>query len=270
MKAALRYLKYAVAAPMIDIAVSALPQLSRGETPLNVINFAGAGDYVAHGDKFVAHLVSLGGLREDQAVLEIGCGIGRMSTALYRRFGDRLSYLGFDIVRYGITWCEKHFATRSKHYEFAHSNIYNSFYNPRGRLNAAAYTFPTDAASIDFVFNSSVFTHMQPPDVQHYIRESARVLKPGGRVYFTCFILDEDSRRQMDSGKAVLSFAHPKGECRVEDPNEPDLAVAYDLRWMEERFREAGLQLQHVERCSWRGTDHPFYQDVVIGYRLGS
>jgi SAM-dependent methyltransferase len=268
MKAALRYLKYAVAAPMIDVAVSAFPQLSRGEAPLDIINFAGAGNYVGHGDKFVANLVSLGNLQENQAVLEIGCGIGRIATGLHRRFGERLSYLGFDIVRYGITWCQKHFATRSQRYKFAHSNIYNSFYNPRGRLSPAAYAFPAEAASIDFVFASSVFTHMQPPDVQHYIRESARVLKPGGRVYFTCFILDEESERQVKAGKTSMSFAHQKGDCRVEDVDEPDLAVAYGLPWMEERFRESGLQLQHVERCSWRGTSHPlFYQDIVIGSR---
>jgi SAM-dependent methyltransferase len=270
MKAALRYFKYAVAAPMIDVAVSVLPQLSRGEAPLDIINFAGAGDFVALGDKVVASLISLGSLQENQTVLEIGCGIGRNATALHRRLKNNIGYLGFDIVRYGITWCQKHFDTRSEQYKFAHSNIYNSFYNPRGRLSPAAYVFPSDTSSIDFVFATSVFTHMQPPEVRHYIRESARALKPGGHVYFTCFILDEDSERQIKTAKSSLSFAHQKEECRIQDPDEPDLAVAYGLPWIEECFSESGLQLKHVERCSWRGTSHPFYQDIVIGYRPSS
>jgi ubiquinone/menaquinone biosynthesis C-methylase UbiE len=264
MKAALRYVKYAFAAPIINVAVLVFPRLSRGEAPLDAINFAGGGNFFSIGDDIVESLVSLANLRDNDSVLEIGCGIGRNATALYRRFSDRLSYLGFDIVRYGITWCQKHFGTRSKQHRFVHSNIYNSFYNPRGRLNPIEYVFPTAASSTDLVFATSVFTHMQSPEVRHYIQESARVLKPGGRIYFTSFILDEDSEQQIKVGKSSLTFVHQGHDCRIQDADESDLAVAYSLPWIEKTLSEAGFQLQHIERCSWRGTDSPFYQDIVI------
>jgi SAM-dependent methyltransferase len=267
MKSAIRYMKYAVAAPIINVAMLVFPQLARGNAPPNSINFAGGGNFVAMGDAIVASLIDLAQLKEGESILEFGCGIGRNATALQRRFGDHLKYVGFDIVRYGITWCRIHFSTRSHQYQFVHSDIYNSFYNPRGRLNPTAYVFPSADSSTDLVFATSVFTHMQSAEVRHYIQESARVLKPGGRIYFTSFILDDESERQIKAGRASLTFAHKNHECRIQDTDEPDLAVAYDVQWIEQTLAETGLRLHHVERCSWRGTACHFFQDIVIGYK---
>ena len=41
----------------------------------------------------------------------------------------------------------------------------------------------------DVAFLTSVFTHMLPEDVEHYLDELARVLKPGGRTLITWFLL---------------------------------------------------------------------------------
>lgn len=262
-----RFVKYGFVAPVIDIAINWFPAFSTKESPPDFINFAGDGDFVALGDAIVKNLIELVGLTEGQAVVDIGCAIGRNATALFRRFGEQIDYLGFDIVRYGITWCRNHFRGAAR-YKFVHSDIYNSFYNPRGKLSPAEYVFPCQSGSTDVVFATSVFTHMQARETRHYINETARISKLGGRCYFTFFLLDEHSSSSIKAGTATYSFAHAGQGCRIESIAEPDMAVAYDLTWVEETLTSAGFKLERVERASWRGLESPHYQDIVVAKKI--
>jgi SAM-dependent methyltransferase len=261
-----RYLKYGIAAPIIDSAIALFPPLSASEAPPSAINFAGGGDFLVIGDAIVGSLIELADLKDGETVVDIGCGIGRNGTALSRHFGDRINYLGFDIVRYGITWCRKHFAQNGR-YSFFHADIYNSFYNPRGRINPAEYAFPCRTDSADVVFATSVFTHMQASEVRHYINETARIVKPGGRCYFTFFLIDEDSEQSIKAGTSSFTFSHQGEGCRIESTDEPDMAVAYGLPWVEETLVSAGFRVCHIVRASWRGIASPYYQDIVVAMK---
>jgi SAM-dependent methyltransferase len=266
IRRAKRYAEYAVFA-VIDAGIEVFPALSRSERPLNVIHFGGGGDYIAMGDGLVQNIVEHTGLRDGQTVVDIGCGIGRNATALFRRFGDAIEYRGFDIIRHGVTWCRKHFAQLSDRYRFDRANIYNSAYNPLGRLRASEYTFPYPDVFADMAFATSVFTHMQPDGVDRYIRESSRILKIGGLVYFTFFILDEHSEAKIKQGAASFSFRHQIGNCSVEDAAEPDGVVAYRLDWVKAALARAGFGEPCVERASWRdglGSVSPSFQDIVV------
>ncbi len=268
MDAVIRYAKYAFAAPLINALLLIFPRLSRTSPPWRGINFGGLGDYVAIGDGVVGCMIRLADLAEGDTVVEIGSGIGGNATALYRRFGDRIAYRGFDVVRLGVTWCRQHFARLSQRYQFVHSNIYNSFYNPQGRTNPADYVFPYDDASADLAFANSVFTHMQPPEVAHYIHESGRIVRPGGLIWFTFFILDDDSEAQIAAGQSTYSFRHPQGDCRVENQTQPDLAVAYSAAWVERVLGDAGFEVRAIEPSSWRGRPASEFQDIVVAVRV--
>jgi len=270
VRRAKRYAEYAVFA-IIDAGIEVFPALSRSERPLNVINFGGGGDYIAMGDGLVQNIVEHTGFRGGQTVVDIGCGIGRNATALFRRFGDAIEYHGFDIIRHGVTWCRKHFGRLSGRYRFDRADIYNSAYNPLGRLRASEYTFPYTDGFADMAFAASVFTHMQPAEVERYIRETSRILKIGGLVYFTFFILDEHSEARIARGEASFSFRHQIGNCRVENAAEPDGVVAYSLDWVKVALAEAGFGDLRLEQASWRdglGSVSPSFQDIVVARKL--
>jgi len=267
MEATLRYVKYALAAPVIDVVLRAFPALCRRSPPWRAINYGGVADYLSNGDSVVNSMVRLAKLKPGDRLLELGMGIAGNATALLRRFGDGVDYMGFDAVAYGVTWSRQHFARLSNRYRFDHGDIYNSFYNPRGKIQPTEYRFPYADASADLAFANSVFTHMQPPELQHYFRETARVLKPGGRVWFTFFLLDEDSEQRIKAGRARYTFQHPQGVCRVESAVEPDVAVAYPTAWIKEQLAEAGFDEMTIERSSWRGNEAPSLQDVVVAVR---
>jgi ubiquinone/menaquinone biosynthesis C-methylase UbiE len=72
----------------------------------------------------------------------------------------------------------------------------NARYNPHGRERADRFQFPYPDASFDIGLAASVFTHMLGGEVVNYIREAQRVLRPGGRLLSSWFVLQMDRTRQ--------------------------------------------------------------------------
>ncbi|HEY2178126.1 MAG TPA: class I SAM-dependent methyltransferase, partial [Caulobacteraceae bacterium] len=158
--------KFVIGAWVLNAALAIFPGLSRKAPPPKMINISGSGDaYIQSGER-LADQLARAGLEEGMTVVEIGMGMGGNALALWKRFGDRIAYKGFDIVRFAITWSRQHFRQFGGRYEFTHADVFNSFYNPLGRVEPAAYRFPYADGSTDLIFANSVFTHMQEGEVE--------------------------------------------------------------------------------------------------------
>ena len=120
-----RYLKYTLGAAVIDVLDRRTRLLDGDLEPPAAINFTGDGEFTTVGDHLVDLLEQRAGLLDGQAVLDIGCGMGRAATALARRYQD-LRYDGFVIVRYGISWCTKHLAGRQG-FRFVYADVHNEY-----------------------------------------------------------------------------------------------------------------------------------------------
>jgi len=144
-------------------------------------------------EELLRNFTELGGLKPDDRVLDVGCGIGRMAIPLTKFLNERGSYEGLDIVSEGIAWCQRQITPRFPRFHFMLADIYNGVYNPAGRNNASDYIFPYPDASFDFVFLLSVFTHMLPTDMENYLRQIVRVLKLGGRCFVTYFLITPEA-----------------------------------------------------------------------------
>ena len=81
--------------------------------------------------------------------------------------------------------------SNDERFHFQKVDIYNKLYNPSGKINANEFVFPYPDNSFDFVFATSVFTHMLPADLLQYVKETYRVLKPSKKALFTFFVMDE-------------------------------------------------------------------------------
>ena len=256
-----RRLKYTLLADVIELLLRKTRLLDGEEEPPRFIEFGGGG-FIPTGNALVALMAARTGLTDGASVVDIGSGIGRNAVALSKRFAN-LSYVGFDIVRYGTLWCRKRFSG-SPGYQFIHADIFNSFYNPRGTESALGYRFPVVDGTTDLIFATSVFTHMPRAEVEHYLRESARCMKPGAAAYFTCFILDEEARRQIESGQTLFRFLHPRDGGHVESLSEPDLAVGFDGPVIEAMARDAGLEVEAFYPGNWRGLPYEDFQDAYV------
>lgn len=238
-------------------------------TPPEWMIFVGGGDFKTIGEEFVNYFVEPGGLKWGDRVLDVGCGIGRMAVPLTHYLKNGGSYDGIDIVRQGIKWCGKKITSRYPNFRFHLADIFNCAYNPTGKIIAAEYQFPFQDESFNFIFLTSVFTHMLPQDMEHYFSEINRLLNAGGRCFITFFLLNDESLKMMDAGKSSLDFKFCLDTCRIKDEDVPEAAVAYYEKYIRELFDTHNLNiLAPIRYGSWCGREYFLsYQDIIIAVK---
>jgi SAM-dependent methyltransferase len=219
------------------------------------------------GEEFLGHFVELGGLEPHHRVLDIGCGLGRMAVPLTRYLTTAGSYEGFDVARPEIDWCRRTIGSRHPNFQFRVIDVRNERYNPGGSAQPTAWPFA--GATFDFAFAASVFTHLRPDDASAYIAEAARVLRPGGTLFATFFLLDDETRPLIDRGASYFSFrAATDGPAAADDGEAFEAAVAYDAGWLRGRLDDAGFELADLRHGYWSGTDdHLTWQDAIVARR---
>lgn len=209
--------------------------------PPRRLQFVGAGDFKAVGSGFAEHFVREGGLKRLDHVLDVGCGIGRMAVPLTAYLAEGGSYDGIDIVPHGIAWCQQNITSRFPKFRFQLADIRNNQYNPEGQFTAADFHFPFSNEAFDFIFLTSVFTHMLPMEVDNYLSEVSRMLKPGGRCFITWYLLNQEAMELVRNGRAVLDFKHAIDGCFTTNLNTPEEAIAYAEEEVVSLYQKHGL-----------------------------
>ncbi|GAB3996854.1 class I SAM-dependent methyltransferase [Spirosoma daeguense] len=232
--------------------------------PPRTMIFVGHGDFKQTGIEFKSHFIKLAGLKPDERVLDIGCGIGRIAVPLTSYLSNKGSYEGFDIVPYGIEWAQKNITSRHPNFRFQLADIHNDHYNPKGRYQAKEYKFPYPDGSFDFAFLTSVFTHMPKLEVEHYISEISRVLAPNGRALITFFLLNDESRELMKTSDSTHNIQYPDNGRYIAYPDDPEICVGFDESLVKEIFNKNGMEVQ-VYPGAWCGRkSFTSFQDIVI------
>ena len=230
--------------------------------PGNLLS-VGIGDYRTVGEEFL-RLFREDGLLPNHRVLDVGCGTGRMAMPLSGFLGPRGSYEGFDVSRPMIVWCRRAISRRFPAFRFTHADVSNSEYNPDGQIKPRDFAFPYRDDSFDFIFATSLFTHLLPEACARYVGEIARVLAPGGRCFLTAFLLNERSRSAAGAGLAAYRFEHWAQEAWVEYPNRPEAVVAHDEGELIRLVTQAGLSIVSTRYGDWTGSPGLTFQDVVV------
>ena len=219
-----------------------------------------------------------GRLRRNDAILEIGCGLGRVAFALRYLLSEQGSYDGFEIVAEKVRFLQREFAVIHPNFHFRWADIHNTFYNPDGGMPAAKFRFPYHDQRFDVVFAASVFTHLVPESTARYLAESARVLRRGGRCVFSFFLLDHYRPGHPRPGgfdRDAFAFDHPHAgygaDFAIAVPDNPEETSAYRLSFVRCLAADAGLRLaQPPVPGLWSGTvEAPVgAQDVVVLERI--
>jgi SAM-dependent methyltransferase len=199
----------------------------------------------------------------DPQVLDLGCGTGKMVSAVWPFLGKNGHYTGFDIDEKSITFARSWYP--KERCSFIHARLYNARYNPAGEA-LATYEWPVAAASIDLAVAFSLFTHLNMPDSKRYFEELARVLKPNGLALLTFFLVDDRYEPAKHVGTRWYFDRTIEGQ--------PDW---YWASWFEIPERQIGVspaginylmadtfELVKVHRGWWTGQPGAFLQDTLV------
>jgi ubiquinone/menaquinone biosynthesis C-methylase UbiE len=199
-----------------------------------------SGDFAESGQQSVQFLVESVGLRPDDAILDVGCGPGRLALAL-KGFLNAGHYEGFDVRADAVRWADDHIRRGDPHYTFRHVDVVNRAYQPAASVPASEFRFPyqDDSFTVGVLF--SVFTHLVAEDTRAYLSEITRVLRTTGRVVATFFLLEGPGTVQTPN--RTLEFVHNFDRYRAIARDIPEQAVAYSETDVRDFCREAGLEL---------------------------
>lgn len=194
------------------------------------MSLAVGGEYDAVGKLEYALLLQYG-LERTHAVIDIGCGSGRLGFQM-RNFLDG-RYIGIDVVPALTEYAKKKCARPDW-----------IFYEAPG------LTIPEDDGCADYICFFSVFTHLLHEESYKYLEEASRVIKPGGKIIFT--FLDfkipghwsafEQVLANKDPNKVLNQFISRDAiECWVthlnlkiidiQDGDKPHIELQEDVKW---------------------------------------
>lgn len=230
--------------------------------------FSDAALFARSGDAMVADVVSLCGLATHAKVLDVGCGCGRMARALARYLGPAGRYDGFDPTSDLVVWCRQNLEPHLPNFRFTVADIRSPDRNPGGSIAAPEFRFPFAERTFDLAILSSVFTHMLPDAIAHYVAELARVVTPGGCCFITVFLFDAAGEAAVAAGTTIFDFRHPVGPCLTFNPDEPYDGLACRPQWLFGLLERHGFVIETVRPGNWRRVrSYEVSQDYVVARR---
>jgi SAM-dependent methyltransferase len=245
----------------VDFAARALNG-KRGYPPLRLRRYVGPlPSFESAAAEFVAYLKTLAHLQPTERLLDVGCGCGTLGLFLRDYFVSPGGYEGIDLHRPSIDWAQR--ALGSEAMRFRHLDIQNDAYNPHGKLSGSQLRFDYPDESFNAIILKSVFTHLRPPDLENYLGEIRRLLRPGGRCMMTFFLLRD--RHAQHGRKPVMTFPYGEGTWRYAVKGSPEAAIAYDETYVLQLLERKSLKVLGQYPGTWTGLPNGLsFQDIVL------
>lgn len=213
--------------------------------------------------------------KENNMILDVGCGTGMLGIASEPFLGRDGKYFGIDVMKNDIEFCRRHFP--SENFEFIHFDVTNPAYAP-SQTNSKS-SWPVASESIDLTTALSVWTHLNEEDALFYFSEISRVIKSNGRAIVTFFLLDETYKKSVgmrshERGRYHMSyqdrwiFDQPAyGSDAWLHPNwakVPESAIGVTKDGIDRLTSSAGLRLMEHHQGNWKEVPGAYFQDVLV------
>ena len=230
-----------------------------------------AAQFCELGAGITGNMINAGLIKPEHSVLDVGCGLGRLARPLIE-YLEKGSYVGLDTTKSSVEWCVDEYSD-VPNFDFIFADVFSTNYNPESKVNASEYQFPLQDESFDFVWSTSLFTHLVFEDFDNYLSEMARVMKPGAKCWNTYLLLDSVAMELTDSLNAKNTrhkMPHAVHGGRVRDIDNRESQIALHENMVVAAHLKHGLEIEDIRYGPWSGRQYDVRaggQDVIIAVK---
>jgi SAM-dependent methyltransferase len=191
-------------------------------------------------------------IEPDSTIFGLGSGCGRTAYPFLHFLNRYGRYISADVWTEGIQFQRKAFKRFKNIFQGEIIPVQNNYYfdqKPNNLENSFSLSF-CESSSVDLFYAISVFSHLKPADFRSYLQEAQRVLKPGGVILITLFVIDD----------FFFSFRKSTGLYADVKQTEngfwsaysgQDFFAGFEEKLLQEMFDEAQLAVVTKETGSW-------------------
>ena len=181
-------------------------------------------------------------------IFDFGCGCGREARRLLLQNNQPEKYVGVDINRPMIEWCQENL--KAPGFSFFHHDVWNVNYAPENTKNRV---LPIRHFGSDFTLieANSVFTHLQEDQTKFYLEQMRSMLSPNGIIRATWFLFNK---------KAFPMMADNQNTIFVNE-FDPTQAVYYDWNSFVNMVHVLGYKILRIDWAQMLG----FHNIICLG-----
>jgi SAM-dependent methyltransferase len=183
-----------------------------------------------------------------QSVFDFGCGCGRIARQLLAQDPKPKHYVGVDIHKGMIEWCQSNLSPYDSSFRFYHHDVWNLGLGPENTRRSTT-PFPAGTCEFSLVIAHSIFTHLYKDQTKFYLGEIARILTENGVARTTWFLFDRATFPMLFDFQVSLFV----------NEVDPSNAVIYDWQWLLGELRRQGLRIIRTVPPSIRGHQWELY-----------